>query len=250
MLKHGYAESAERHRKLARLLPGWRAAFRPCSGLLFDRSDRYGLPARPAFLSRRAHRNGQSARSCHRAELRSSGRSGTYCPMHRYRPGSRRTGCWTIYSEGKTFVYGVVLWIPRRIPGASSFRRRTPAGLGARCWRAARCQTAKIFHLNEIELQVFAANESIQQFCKSCSATTSWQRANKGSTSRSGSPKAVEQQNPKLTTQGKAQASSGWVEHTSLHSRTGFSRRGCYLRHLTKRTLYPHVEALPGRCLD
>ena len=36
------------------------------------------------------------------------------------------------------------------------------------------CSAQKVIHLNEIELQVFEANRTIQQFCNGCSQTTSW----------------------------------------------------------------------------
>jgi hypothetical protein len=39
------------------------------------------------------------------------------------------------------------------------------------------CPAQKVFHLNEIEILVFEANRSIQQFCKGCSATTVWSRS-------------------------------------------------------------------------
>ena len=58
----------------------------------------------------------------------------------------------------------------------------TEEGIGRVLLACRLCQACKVVHLNEIELQVFETNQSIQQFCKSCSATTSWKRAANEST--------------------------------------------------------------------
>ena len=39
------------------------------------------------------------------------------------------------------------------------------------------CPDREVVHLNEIEFQVFEANQSIPRFCGKCSATTSWKQA-------------------------------------------------------------------------
>jgi hypothetical protein len=121
-----------------------------------------------------------------------------------------------LYREGETFVYGVGFVDTAVNPWGIEFPATDTGGLGRALLACRGCQTAKVFHLNEIELQVFSANESIQQFCKSCSATTSWQRENKGSTSRPGSPKAAEPESP-----------SQQRRERRRHRRVGSNTRAC-----------------------
>ena len=73
-----------------------------------------------------------------------------------------------IYSAGKAFVYGVAFLDVVANPWGIEFPALTGAdeGFGRILLRCPRCQTSKVVHLNEIELQVFEANKSIQQFCK------------------------------------------------------------------------------------
>lgn len=40
--------------------------------------------------------------------------------------------------------------------------------------RCSLCQATEVAHLDEIEIQVFDETQSIQRFCKHCSATTAW----------------------------------------------------------------------------
>ena len=82
-----------------------------------------------------------------------------------------------IYSEGTTFVHGVAFVDAEANPWGIEFPSAgTDEGFGRILLGCHLCQSSKVVHLNEIELQVFEANQSIQQFCKSCSATTSWKR--------------------------------------------------------------------------
>lgn len=122
-----------------------------------------------------------------------------------------------IYSAGKTFVHGIAFLDAAANPWGIEFPPAETGGLGRALLACRSCRTAKILHLNEIELQVFAANERIQQFCKSCSATTSWQRADRETTADPGSPKALEKQEAPISRRGERRR----------HRRVGSNTRAC-----------------------
>ena len=78
----------------------------------------------------------------------------------------------------KDLVYGVAFVNPASNPWGIEFPTLTGSDDGlARILLACRlCSAQQVAHLNEIEIQVFDANHTIQQFCKACSITTSWNR--------------------------------------------------------------------------
>jgi hypothetical protein len=83
-----------------------------------------------------------------------------------------------ISGPGKDLVYGVTFLSDGANPWSIEFPTLTGTdeGLVRILLGCCLCQTHKVVHLKSIELQVFEANQSIQQFCKFCSATTSWKR--------------------------------------------------------------------------
>ena len=91
----------------------------------------------------------------------------------------------------KDLVYGVAFVNPASNPWGIEFPTLTGSDDGlARILLACRlCSAQQVAHLNEIEIQVFDANHTIQQFCKACSITTSWSRPGDKRTLDLGPPK-------------------------------------------------------------
>ncbi len=81
-------------------------------------------------------------------------------------------------SSRKDLVYGVAFVDPASNPWGIEFPTLTGSEDGlVRILLACRlCSTEKVIHLEEIEIEVFEANQAIQQFCGTCGATTSWKR--------------------------------------------------------------------------
>lgn len=83
-----------------------------------------------------------------------------------------------ISGPGNDLVYGLAFLNAEANPWDIEFPSLMgDEGFGRILLQCRVCQAYRVVHLNEIEIQVFEANESIQQFCKSCSTTTSWKRA-------------------------------------------------------------------------
>jgi len=84
-----------------------------------------------------------------------------------------------VSGPGKDLVYGIAFLDAAANPWAIEFPALAGSDdvLGRVLLTCRLCQTYSVVHLNEIELQVFETNGSIQQFCKLCSVTTSWKRA-------------------------------------------------------------------------
>ena len=82
-----------------------------------------------------------------------------------------------ISGPGHELVYGVALLSTAANPWGIDFPTLTgDEGFGRALLQCQVCQTRRVVHLNEIEVQVFETNQGIHQFCKACSATTSWRR--------------------------------------------------------------------------
>lgn len=81
-----------------------------------------------------------------------------------------------ISNEGADLVYGVSFLDPT----TNLWDKGFPAVIGSdqsstrMVLECLLCQAHKTFELNEIEVRVFRTNQQIQQFCHSCSMTTSW----------------------------------------------------------------------------
>jgi hypothetical protein len=74
-------------------------------------------------------------------------------------------------------VYGVALLSTAENLWGIDFPTLTgDEGFGRVLLQCRVCQSYRVVHLNEIEVQVFETNQGIHQFCKACSATTSWRR--------------------------------------------------------------------------
>jgi hypothetical protein len=103
-----------------------------------------------------------------------------------------------ISSRGKDLVYGITFLNAAANPWSIEFPTltETDAGLGRILLGCCLCQTHKVSHLNAIELQVFETNQSIQQFCKFCSATTSWKRVVKEAQREAQLPRGIQTQIP------------------------------------------------------
>jgi len=105
-----------------------------------------------------------------------------------------------ISGAGNDLVYGVAFLNVEANPWGIEFPPLTGAeeGLGRILLACRMCQAHRVFHLNEIELQVFETNQGTQQFCQSCSATTSWKRVeNENYPKSSLSPEVKAQESPK-----------------------------------------------------
>ena len=84
-----------------------------------------------------------------------------------------------IGGRGLEFVYGIAL-VDRAVnPWGIDFPPLTGAKdmLARTVFQCGICLGREVVHLNEIEFQVFEANQSIPRFCRKCSATTSWKQA-------------------------------------------------------------------------
>jgi hypothetical protein len=108
--------------------------------------------------------------------------------------GARVVGL--IKSAGENLLYGVGFLDAEANPWGIEFPIAESEAFGRTLLTCRWCQTSKVFHLNEIELQVFVANGSIQQFCQACSATTSWKRAETEAVSRPHSANRAKAQEP------------------------------------------------------
>jgi PilZ domain len=83
-----------------------------------------------------------------------------------------------ISGPGNDLVYAVAFLSPEANPWGIEFPALTGSDDFGRVLLQCRvCQGYRVVQLNEIEIEVLEANQSIQQFCKSCSAGTSWKRA-------------------------------------------------------------------------
>jgi PilZ domain len=78
--------------------------------------------------------------------------------------------------QGNELVYGVAFSGPEVNPWGVRFpsQEASDETLARTLLQCAQCQSREVVHLNEIEIQVFEANKSVQRPCQSCSATTSW----------------------------------------------------------------------------
>jgi PilZ domain-containing protein len=105
---------------------------------------------------------------------------------------------------GKDLVYGVAFLNPGANPWGIEFPsgKGSEEGFGRILLECRLCQAYKVFHLNEIEIQVFEANQSIQQFCKACSTTTSWKRIANEGLREPHVPRDLRAQEPASTTRG------------------------------------------------
>lgn len=77
--------------------------------------------------------------------------------------------------EGE-LIYGIAFVEPDVNPWGIEFPALTGAesGLSRMLLVCGNCQAREVAHLNEIEMEVFEANRSLQRFCRSCSTMTSW----------------------------------------------------------------------------
>ena len=73
-------------------------------------------------------------------------------------------------------VYGVAFTDPASNPWGIEFPSLTGAdeALGRIVLACSLCSAQSVVHLNEIEIQVFEANQRLELFCNACSQTTSW----------------------------------------------------------------------------
>jgi hypothetical protein len=81
--------------------------------------------------------------------------------------------------RGHEFVYGIALLDGAVNPWGIEFPPLTGAKdmLARTVFQCGTCLGLEVVYLNEIEFQVFEANQSIPRFCGECSATTSWKQA-------------------------------------------------------------------------
>lgn len=86
-----------------------------------------------------------------------------------------------IAGQGDEFVYGIALLDPAMNLWDVEFPQLTGTEepLARMLLKCSACGGREVVHLNEIEIQVFAANQRIERFCQSCSATTSWKQESK-----------------------------------------------------------------------
>jgi hypothetical protein len=82
-----------------------------------------------------------------------------------------------ISGPANDLVYGVALLKAEANPWGIEFPTLTgDEGFGRILLECRVCGIYKVVHLDEIEIQILEANQSIPQFCRSCSATTSWKK--------------------------------------------------------------------------
>jgi hypothetical protein len=86
-----------------------------------------------------------------------------------------------IGGQGDEFVYGIALLDPAMNLWDVEFPQLTGTEepLSRMLLKCSACGGREVVHLNEIEIQVFAANQRIERFCQSCSATTPWKQESK-----------------------------------------------------------------------
>jgi hypothetical protein len=96
------------------------------------------------------------------------------CPGNKEDAAIRIVGL--LGGQGGELVYGVAFFSSEVNPWGIRFPSPDDSEetLARTLLQCTQCQSREIVHLNEIELQVFEANRSIQRSCQSCSATTSW----------------------------------------------------------------------------
>ena len=86
-----------------------------------------------------------------------------------------------IGGQGNEFVYGIALLDPAMNLWDVEFPQLTGTEepLARMLLKCSACGGREVVHLNEIEIQVFSANQRIERSCQSCSATTSWKQESK-----------------------------------------------------------------------
>ena len=96
------------------------------------------------------------------------------CPGNKEDAAIRIVGL--LGGQGNELVYGVAFSSPEVNPWGIRFPslEGSDESLARTLLQCTQCQSREIAHLNEIELQLFEANRSIQRACPSCSATTPW----------------------------------------------------------------------------
>ena len=96
-----------------------------------------------------------------------------------------------IGGQDNEYLYGVMLLNPQdnlwdiEFPCLTGSENSVARAL-LECWG---CHRQEVIHFNEIEFEVFDANQSIQRFCNSCSARTLWKGDTLASLGETTSPK-------------------------------------------------------------
>lgn len=81
-----------------------------------------------------------------------------------------------IKHPGTELVYGIAFVEPHVNPWGIEFPEISGPdnGLARVLLSCAGCQTQEVVYLNEIEMQIFETNQSLERFCQRCSRITSW----------------------------------------------------------------------------
>jgi len=98
----------------------------------------------------------------------------------------------------KDLVYGIAFLNDLANPWGIEFPTLTgiDEGFGRILLECRSCQNSSVFHLNEIEVQVFETSESIHKLCKHCAATTAWKKATNQTLRRIPEPKGTPASTP------------------------------------------------------
>jgi hypothetical protein len=126
-----------------------------------------------------------------------------------------------IRKPGGELVYGIAFVEPDTDLWGIEFPalNGTESGLARMLLACGTCQAQEVAHLNEIEMEVFEANRSLQRFCRPCSTITSWKH---GGTDKPGAVQKMEHASAK-----PAEQSSQPATNRRKHGRIRTSVLGC-----------------------